>query len=133
MLTYAPLAGEWSPAGELELTGGRGELGVDGRGRAAAVDWLAPFVLRDCCARGASDTLDAVDTGDTGLSSSDGGIVAELGGRVATSTHSSDFCRLGVSAPSATVEFAARPRFLVVVLPNSSFLRFRWYCGSELY
>ena len=62
-------------------------------------------------------------------------MVAELGGRVGTSTHSSDFCRLGVSvsAPSAATEFAARPRFLVLVLPSSSFLRFRWNCGSELY
>lgn len=97
------------------------------------VDWLAPFVFRDCCARGASETLDAVDTGDTGLSSSDGGTVAELGVRVGTSTQSSDFCRLGVSVPSAAVEFAARPRFLEFALPNSSFLRLRWNCGSELY
>ena len=115
------------------LAGGRGDSGVVGRGGTAGVDGFAPFVFRDCCARGASETLDAVDTGDTGRSSSDGGTVAELGGRVGTSTQSSDFCRLGVSAPSAVAEFAARPRFLAFVLPNSSFLRLRWYCGSELY
>ena len=72
MLTYPPLAFEaGSPPGELELTiaGARGDSGVDGRGGAPVVDWLAPFILRVCCARGVSDTLDAVDTGDTGLSS----------------------------------------------------------------
>jgi len=49
--------------------------------------WLVPFSLVTRWARGASVSLEAVDTGETALSSSEGS-----GNREETSMDKSDFC-----------------------------------------